>query len=185
MTNRITNYSLRLAKILESHCWDNVECLSRDMLDIWQSQRQMFICGNGGSAANAMHMANDFLYGIGNGETNGMKVEALTANSSVLTCLANDEGYEDIFSIQLKTKASAGDLLLVLSGSGDSENIVRALQVGKNIGMVTYAIVGLSGGRCVGESQNVIHFSNADMQLAEDLQLIVGHMCMQALRMEH
>ncbi len=122
-----------------------------------------------------------FIYGIDKKNGVGLKVEALTANSSVLTCLANDEGYETIFSQQLKVKARQDDLLIVLSGSGNSQNVVRALEVGNNIGMKTFAILGYTGGKCKQLAQYPIHFEIDDMQISEDLQLIVGHICMQWL----
>ena len=76
---------------------DNVETLADEIQSVWEKGRQLFIFGNGGSAGNASHLANDYLYGIGGGEIPGLKVHALPSNSSVITCLANDEGYEKIF----------------------------------------------------------------------------------------
>ena len=111
----------------------------------------------------------------------GIKVEALSANASVLTCLANDIGYEEIFSQQLKVKAAPGDVLIVLSGSGNSQNIIRALEVGEEVGMETFAILGYSGGRCLDLAKVSIHFAVNDMQISEDMQMVVGHMCMQWL----
>src|SRR5262249_16845261 len=130
---------------------------------------------------NAIHLANDFLFGAGLRNGGGLRVEALSANPAVLTCLANDVGYEQIFAEQLKVKAKAGDILIVLSGSGNSENVVRALEVGNTNEMQTFAILGFSGGRCKTIAQHPIHFAIDDMQIAEDLQLIVGHICMQWL----
>ena len=138
-------------------------------------------CGNGGSAGNAIHLANDFLVGIASGDYVGMKVEALSANSAVLTCLGNDVGYSEIYAEQLLVKANSGDLLIVLSGSGNSPNVLRALEVGNSIGMKTFAILGYTGGRCRKLAQFPVHFEVNDMQISEDLQLIVGHMCMQWL----
>jgi D-sedoheptulose 7-phosphate isomerase len=109
----------------------------------------------------------------------GLRVEALPANPAVLTCLANDVGYEEIFSYQLQEKADPGDILLVLSGSGNSRNVTRALEVGNQIDMKTFAILGYSGGSCKELAHHPIHFEIDDMQIAEDLQLMVGHMCMQ------
>ena len=126
-------------------------------------------------------MANDFLYGVRAGLGKGLRVEALTANPAVLTCLANDVGYEEIFSYQLQEKADPGDILLVLSGSGNSRNVIRALEVGNQIDMKTFAILGYSGGSCKELANHPIHFEIDDMQIAEDLQLMVGHMCMQWL----
>ena len=91
----------------------------------------LYLCGNGGSAANAIHLANDFTFGI-SPQGNALKVEALAANSSVLTCLGNDIGYDNIFAHQLKVKANHLDVLLVLSGSGNSGNIINAIEQAQN-----------------------------------------------------
>ena len=174
-------YAKKLSNILESYDWKKVETLAQDIGVGWKENRQLFFCGNGGSAGNAVHLANDFLYGVGGNNLSGMKVEALSANPSVLTCLGNDIGFEEIFSEQLRSKAESGDLLIVLSGSGNSKNVVRALEVGNEIGMKTVAILGYSGGQCLNLAQLSIHCSIDDMQICEDLQLIIGHMCMQWL----
>ena len=174
-------YIDKLSMSLEAHKWGDVHELAELMYRTWRDRRQLFLCGNGGSAGNAIHLANDFLYGIGGGSVPGMKVEALSANSSVLTCLGNDIGYEEIYSEQLRSKAELDDILIVLSGSGRSKNVVRALEVGNAIGMKTVAILGYSGGECLELAQLPIHFAIDDMQICEDLQLIIGHMCMQWL----
>ena len=99
----------------------------------------------------------------------------------MLTCLANDIGYEEVYAEQLRVKANAGDVLLVFSGSGNSPNIVRALEMGNKLGMETFAILGFSGGKCKDIAKHPLHFAIDDMQIAEDLQLIIGHMIMQWL----
>lgn len=161
------------------------EELAIDLKKAWVERRQVFICGNGGSAANALHMANDFHYGIGACDQEkpltGIRVEALPANTGVLTCLANDTGYENIYSQQLEVKANPGDLLIVLSGSGNSANVVNAIKTAKKLNVYSYAIVAFNGGECKKLANEVIHFSVNDMQIAEDTQLIIGHMCMQWL----
>ena len=86
----------------------------------------MFFCGNGGRAGNAIHLANDFLYGIAKRPDGGLRVNALSANPAVITCLANDIGYDRIYFEQLSVLANPGDVLIVLSGSGNSPNIVAA-----------------------------------------------------------
>ena len=108
-------------------------------------------------------------------------MESLSANPAVLTCLANDLGYENVYAEQLRVKAEPGDVLIVLSGSGESPNVVKALEVGGAKGMTTFAILGFSGGRCRSLAQHPIHFPVHDMQIAEDLQMTVGHICMQWL----
>mgnify|MGYP006424389283 FL=1 len=160
---------------------ETVALLAKSLRIALNEQQQLFLCGNGGSAGNAIHLANDFNYGVDLENGIGLRVDALPANAAVITCLANDEGYDNIFSQQLKVKANKGDVLLALSGSGNSPNIIRALEVGNKIGMQTFAILGFSGGVCKEVAQHSIHFPIDDMQISEDLQLMVGHMCMQWL----
>jgi len=158
-------------------------CLLSDCLwDALQSKRQVFLCGNGGSAANAIHIANDFLYGVSKNSHAAIKVHALTANQSILTCLANDISYDEIFSYQLEALAQKDDILIALSGSGNSPNIIKAIETAKNIGMRTFAILGYDGGRCLAIAEESIHISINDMQISENMQLVVSHMIMQWLR---
>ena len=175
------DYSRRLNSALESSRWDGVAELAAELGACWKDGRQVFICGNGGSAANAVHLANDFLYGISKKMGSGIRVSALSANPSVLTCLANDCGYEAIFSMQLAVQARAGDVLIVLSGSGNSPNIVKAIEQAKRMGLKTFAILGYDGGKAKSLADVAIHFNVPDMQISEDLQLVVGHMAMQWL----
>jgi len=135
----------------------------------------VFLCGNGGSAANANHWANDLIYGAGKTGRGGVRAHSLAANTSVIMCLANDTGYENVFSGQLRVLASPGDILIAMSGSGNSPNILRALEEAKNLGLETWALVGYDGGKALHLAQNVIHFPINDMQIAEDLQMVVCH----------
>jgi D-sedoheptulose 7-phosphate isomerase len=100
----------------------------------------------------------------------------------VLTCLANDEGYDKVFSLQLAVLARRRDVLIVLSGSGNSPNIVAALEQAREIGMISYAVLGHSGGQAKQIADIPIHFDVDDMQISEDAQVIVGHMLTQWLR---
>ncbi len=181
MNNYISSYVQRLTSALTQNAVNEIPTLANTLLETWLNGRSVYICGNGGSAANAIHIANDFIYGAGVKRGKGMKVESLSSNSAVITCLANDIGFEHIYSEQLKVKGNAGDVLLALSGSGNSPNIVKAIETGNELGMQTFAILGFSGGRCKEIAKFPIHFEVDDMQIAEDLQLIVGHMCMQWL----
>ena len=176
-----SDYSRRLRTVLQEADWGAVSRLAQELLDCWKTGRQVFLCGNGGSAANAIHLANDFLYGISKTKGSGLKVTALPANSSVLTCLANDEGYDEIYSLQLAVQAQRDDVLIALSGSGNSPNIIKALEEAKKIGMKTFAILGYSGGKAKTLANVPIHFPVDDMQIAEDLQSVVGHMISQWL----
>jgi D-sedoheptulose 7-phosphate isomerase len=176
-----SGYARKLSDVLSSSDWSGVAQLGNDMHDCWLAGRQVFFCGNGGSGGNAIHLANDFLYGIAKRTGSGLKVQALSANPAVITCLANDVGYEAVFSEQLAVLAEANDLLVVLSGSGNSPNILRVLEQAKSMGVKSYAILGYSGGKCKSLADFSIHFPIDDMQIAEDMQLVVGHMLMQWL----
>ncbi len=175
------DYASRLGGVLASSDWSGVAQLALDMRECWAAGRQVFFCGNGGSAGNAIHLANDFLYGIAKRTGGGMKVQALSANPAVITCLANDVGYERIYSEQLAVLGQPGDLLVALSGSGNSPNIIRVLEQAKTMGIKSCAILGYTGGRCKSLADFSIHFPVDDMQIAEDMQLVVGHMLMQWL----
>ncbi len=172
-------YSEKVSKIIDKMDWDGAERLAQVLLDIHAMGKRVFVCGNGGSAANAMHLANDLLYGSGL----NMNVEALPANTAVLTCLANDRGYDDIFAQQITAKGQSGDLLIVLSGSGNSPNIIEAIKAAQRCGMVTSGILGYSGGLCKELIDIVVHVEVDDMQIAEDFQMMLGHMITQWLAM--
>jgi len=175
------DYSRRLQEVLATTDWSGVHQLGQDMLECWQKGRRVFLCGNGGSAGNAIHLANDFLYGVARKTGGGLKVMALSANAAVITCLANDVGYDHVYSEQLAVQAQIGDLLVVLSGSGNSGNILKALEQARLMGVKSFAILGYAGGKSKNLADVALHFPVEDMQIAEDLQLIVGHMVMQWL----
>ncbi|MEK7563336.1 MAG: SIS domain-containing protein [Patescibacteria group bacterium] len=178
---QFADYARRLQSVLQSSDWTGVERLVEELANCWRDGRQVFLCGNGGSAGNAIHLANDFLYGISKTIGSGLRVSALPANSAVLTCLANDVDYESIFSAQLAVQGRRGDVLIALSGSGNSPNIVKGLAQANAMGMKTYAILGYTGGEAKALASVPIHFPVDDMQISEDMQLIVGHMIMQRL----
>jgi D-sedoheptulose 7-phosphate isomerase len=181
MTESFHDYSARLIETLRKAPWTAIESLAESLEDCWRTGRRLFICGNGGSGANAMHAANDLIYGIGKGVVPGLRAQALVSNSAVITCLANDEGYDQIFARQLAVEAGPGDVLLVFSGSGNSPNILKALEQAAEIGMKSYAVLGYSGGKAKEMADIPIHFAVDDMQISEDLQLVVMHMIMQRL----
>lgn len=177
----MARYARRLSEILAITEWDPVRRFSNDLRALWADGRQLFLCGNGGSGGNAIHLANDFVYGIGGGAVPGLRAHALNANAAILTCLGNDCGYETIFALQLRTLAARGDILLALSGSGNSPNIVAALEEARTLGVKSYAFLGYSGGRAKAMADVAMHFPVDDMQISEDLQVIAGHMAMQYL----
>ena len=175
---------LLLIKSFSSEVYEGIEKLANELLRAWKDGSRVYICGNGGSAANAIHLANDLHYGIGacghGAERGGLRIEALSANTAIITCLANDISYDDIFSHQLSVK-EIQNILIVLSGSGNSSNVVNALNKANDMSIKSFAITAFSGGLCKELADTCIYFPVNDMQVAEDTQLIVGHICMQWL----
>lgn len=175
------NYSELLSTTLDQFDWAPVEQLSRNLMECWKTGKQLFLAGNGGSAGSANHFANDFLYPISKIKGSGIRVHSLSSNPAMLTCLANDEGYENIFSYQLAVLGKPDDVLLVFSGSGNSPNILNVLEEAKRLKMKSYAVLGYSGGKAKELADVPIHFAVEDMQIAEDTQSIVCHMIVQWL----
>ena len=180
------SYIEKLKLCFDENLINGIYQLTNELKIAWANKKNIFICGNGGSGSNANHIANDLLYGVGfdretGKHTLGMKVESLVSNSGVLTCLANDISYENIFSKQIEIKGNPGDLLIALSGSGNSKNIIKAIEIGNKIGLSTTAIVGFDGGKCKKIAHSNIHCSINDMEIAEDIQMIIFNTCKQWL----
>lgn len=175
------SYAERVGRILASFDWSGVSSLAGDLQRAWQAGNQVFLCGNGGSAGNAVHLVNDFVYGVAKRTGGGIRALALSANTSVMTCLANDVGYDKVFCEQLAVQGRQGDVLIVLSGSGNSPNIISVLERARAMDIKSYAILGYSGGRSKELADVAIHFPVDDMQIAEDMQMVVGHMLVQWL----
>jgi D-sedoheptulose 7-phosphate isomerase len=167
-------YAKTLTEVLQHFDWSLVDQLQERVWQVWKTGRQLFLCGNGGSAATAIHLATDLLYGVAP-DGQAVRVESLCANPSILTCLGNDIGYEHVFSRQLRTKGGPGDGLIVFSGSGNSPNILAAIAEAKRLGMWTCGVLGYSGGKARAAVDLALHFEINDMEIAEDLQMVVGH----------
>lgn len=174
-------YISSLSKQLDSFDWKKIDMLSECIWKLWADKKRLFLCGNGGSAANAQHLSNDLIYGVAP-EQAAVRVNCLSCNASIMTCIANDTGYHNVFSLQLQTQGESGDGLIVLSGSGNSPNIIKAVHEAKKLGMWTCAIVGFAGGKVKPLVDILVHFPVDDMQLSEDLQLVVGHCIMRQLK---
>ncbi|MGC0119166.1 SIS domain-containing protein [Pseudoalteromonas piscicida] len=177
------DYVHTLSQVLTQLDGNAVKQLVSTLLDMKANGGTLYLCGNGGSAANTIHLANDFTFGV-HPQGDALKVEALAANSSVLTCLGNDIGYDNIFAHQLKVKANHLDVLLVLSGSGNSGNIINAIEQAQSLGMTTVGILGFDGGKAKPLLDQVFHFDIQDMQISEDTQVVIGHILMKALYRE-
>lgn len=136
--------------------------------------KRTYIIGNGGSYANAVHMCNDFL---------SCGVKAYTLDPATLTAFANDYGYETVFARWIKTVGEKGDLLIALSGSGKSRNIIEAIEAAKKVGMQSWAITGAyhDGFPCITLADRCTQYGK-DMQDSEQRQIQLGHHVMKTLK---
>ena len=142
----------------------------------------IYLAGNGGSAANANHTATDLIYGANANGKGAFRIHSLCANTSILTCLGNDIGYENIYAKQLESLATSGDLLIVFSGSGNSPNITRVLESARRLQVRSISFLGFDGGKAKSLSDLPLHFPIHDMQVAEDLHMIAAHMLLRRLQ---
>jgi D-sedoheptulose 7-phosphate isomerase len=159
--------SVDLAKVAQAIEW------FREARD---AGRSIFVCGNGGSAATTSHFVNDVVKGASYGRPRRFRILALTDSLATLSAYANDVGWESVFVEQLKNFAAPGDLVMGLSGSGNSANVIRAIEYGNAAGCRTLALTGRDGGRLGPLAQLNIHVREAHMGRIEDAHLAVCHM---------
>lgn len=145
------------------------------------TEKRIFICGNGGSAATASHFVCDFCKGVSLKQDMKYQFECLCDNTPLLTAIANDIGYHRVFEIPLRSELREGDVVVGISGSGNSENVVRALQYAAEAGAVTVAVVGYDGGKLLPLADYVIHVKIDNMQIVEDVHMILDHMMVYVL----
>lgn len=162
----------------------NKECLatlSETLIHTYKNGGTVYVFGNGGSAANASHIVGDMVKGISYGLEKRFKAVCLNDNTPAMMAIANDISYDDIFVEQLKGVVSKNDMVIGLSGSGNSLNVVKALEHAKEIGAKTVALCGYTGGKIKDMADISIHADIHDMEIAEDIHLIVFHCTKQIL----
>ena len=152
------------------------------LLDAYTRGAGVFSCGNGGSAAVANHLQCDHLKGIRNGTDLTPRVVSLAANVDLLTAIANDLGYENVFVYQLQSQAAPGDVLLAVSSSGRSPNIVRALTWARDHGLRTIALTGFGGGDARNVAEVAIHTDSTNYGVVVYLHQAVMHALAQYIR---
>lgn len=170
------HYLQALLKTLASIDLDKVEQAIAWFRQARQEDRQIFVCGNGGSAATASHLATDVVKGASYDRPRRFRILALTDSVSTITAYANDVSYEAVFVEQLKNFARPGDLVVGISGSGNSPNVLRAIEYANSIGCRTLALTGRDGGRLAGLAQLTIHVPEPHMGRIEDAHLVICHM---------
>ena len=164
---------------------NSIMTLINDIKVAYEKDKYIFIIGNGGSAAKASHLAQDLSKGIAGNRNINIKIKAvsLTDNIPYITALANDNGYENVFSSQLITYSKPGDYLIAISGSGNSPNIVKAAKYCKENGIKVIGITGFDGGKLKSLSDTSVHIPLNEMAMVESIHAIIFHYVINYLRM--
>lgn len=151
-----------------------VEVVAQRMVDALRAGGRVYFCGNGGSAADAQHLAAE-LTGRYYRDRSPLPAEALHVNTSFLTAVANDYSYEETFARLLRGWGRLGDILWAMSTSGNSPNILRALDAAKELGMVTVGLTGASGGKMLGRCDYLFRVPSSDTPRIQEAHMLIGH----------
>ncbi|MDX2036465.1 MAG: SIS domain-containing protein [Isosphaeraceae bacterium] len=173
----VKDYLDRVCREIQDLDTDQIEQFSRLLEEAYHAEKFVFVIGNGGSGANSSHLCEDLakctLKDFENQKR--LKVLSLTDNTPWIMAVANDISYEHIFVEQLKNLASEGDLLLAISGSGNSPNILRAVAWANDNGLTTLGITGFKGGKLKDLAQHNFHVAVDDMGIVESLHQVAFH----------
>jgi len=166
-----------LKKVLDSINVSEIRDFVQVLLDARENGATVFFVGNGGSAATASHFANDLAIGTREYEK-PFRVISLTDNVPVLTAIGNDDGYDNIFSQQLQVYARPGDVLVGISASGNSQNLIKAFEYCEDAGIETIALTAFDGGVMKKICDHSVHIPTADMEYgpAEDAHMVLDHL---------
>ena len=179
--NELIEYRAREIKVYQNLNLEDVNTVMNILEKARKAGRRIFTCGNGGSAATASHYAGDFNKGVSEHLEQKYSFECLSDNIPTMMAVANDYSYDEVFRFPLRNKMKAGDILIGISGSGNSRNVLNAFEYAKEAGGVTIAIVGYDGGRMKDMADYSIHVDIDDMQISEDLHMVLDHMMMYVL----
>lgn len=170
-------YSAHLQSLLQKLDVKAVKLFVDALLEARERGARVFFCGNGGSASTASHFACDIAIGTRSAHK-PFKVIALTDNNAVMTAIANDFGYEHLFTKQLETVLEPGDLVVAISASGNSPNVIKALELAKSRGNKTIALTGFDGGKMRSMADIVVHTdtSKGEYGPVEDMHMFLNHL---------
>lgn len=171
-----SDYKQELVAALDTVDLDRVEELIEVFRKARAEDRQIFVFGNGGSASTANHFACDIVKGASYGRDKRFRIMALSEQVATLTAYSNDVGYESVFVEPLKNFARPGDIAMAISGSGNSENVIRAIEYANSIGCYTVGLSGMSGGRLHPSVDLSVHVPANHMGRVEDAHFFVCHM---------
>jgi D-sedoheptulose 7-phosphate isomerase len=174
-------YFDRLIHLLSTIDRGQIDDAVQVVADAWAAGKQIITLGNGGSSMTALHMINDWNKSVFMETGKPFRGRSLVDNMGLLMSYANDVSFQDVFIEQLKNILEAGDLVIALSGSGNSENVIRAIDYANKNGAVTLGLCGYRGGRLKAIARHVLWVDQDDMQLCEDIHAVFGHLVMQRL----
>ncbi|MCJ7544030.1 MAG: SIS domain-containing protein [Phycisphaerae bacterium] len=157
------------------HVGPKIPAAAETILAAYRNGHGVFLFGNGGSAADAQHIAAE-LVGRFLRERRALRAEALSVNTSVLTAVANDDGFERVFVRQLEANAQAGDVAFALSTSGNSPNVVAALKHARQSGLRTIALTGQGGGQCAPYADVLLDIPSTQTPRVQEVGMLVYHM---------
>jgi len=183
-TNGVADYLNELKDVIDKIDQDEITNVMHRLLAAYRRHASVYIFGNGGSASTASHFVNDFNKGVSVNLPTGFRFYCLNDNVATLMAVANDISFDKIFTLQLKNYLRDGDIVIAISGSGNSTNVLEAIEYARSRGVETVGLVGYSGGRLKDLVDHCVHIRIDDMQKVEDLHLVVNHVMM-ALFKEH
>jgi len=154
---------------------ESLEAIGAEFRRAWQEEKRIYILGNGGSASTSSHMATDLGKGTVQPGLKRFKVIGVTDNMSMITAYANDMSYDDVFVEQLKNHVEPGDVVVGITGSGNSPNVLKAIQWAREAGAVTIGFIGFGGGKLAAMVDHQITFSSTNYGVCEDLHLSLNH----------
>lgn len=176
--SQISTYIEMEKSVLESLDCEAINQVMNVLEDARLNRKRVFIFGNGGSASTASHLESDFNKGISYDQEVKYDIECLSDNVPMMMAIANDIGYDDIFVVPLKNKLKPGDVVIGISGSGNSTNVVKAIEYANTIQAETIGFVGYSGGKVKELVKHCVHVNVDNMQIVEDIHLVLNHMMM-------
>ena len=179
---QLYDYTIDMTQRVIASDFDTLTAIVQRILQVKAGGKTIYTAGNGGSAATASHICNDLVKGCRVDEQEGFKAFCLSDSNAIVTCLANDYCYEDVFSIPLKTFATKGDVLLAFSGSGRSPNIISALKTANSLGVFTIGFSGRDGGTMKDLCDLLLIAPTDSMEQIEDMHLLYAHALICSLR---
>ncbi len=178
VSNHIQTHINTLIALIQAIDPSQLASIAETLYTAWKKHQNIFCIGNGGSAATSAHFATDLSWGRNKTDHDRPKAISLTTNTSILTALSNDIGYDSVFSEQLKTFLKESDIVFAISASGNSPNILKAIEYANSVGATTIGLTGFDGGKMKSICRECIHIdtNHGEYELVEDVHHAICHM---------